>query len=286
MTHDFSDSEIILRRLMSMNELALEMSDSTVAALLKTYPDSQRRSVLFDPLLRLSLDDPATSFYTVGERGSEWRDTPAWAPLSKLAAPILQGFSHDAVELCEPTDEQLRLLSEAKAKLRGWLGEPAESVFRHVAAFVFVDRVVPSDAPWLSHGASAPSLPGLVFLAPAPFDDPRELAADVFHEAVHHKHYDLARTLPLLETTEASIVAHWNESTEANSNRWNLRRALSACCVYHHLTLLARAMGDPLPDSIKHAEERASYLAEKLTELQEESLTEAGRQYLHWLTEM
>ncbi len=200
----------------------------------------------------------------------------------KLANQLAVGKT----KLRPPTPHELARLHDAAALLEGALPELSPSVFSHVDVIAIIDAAEPTTSR-IVDSCSWVQFPSTVFLSPRAFRDPLHTAEVLFHEATHHKHYDIRRSRTILAPTyEASraarIVASWNPSAPdedlarwPDDNRWPSGRAISAGHVYTYLALLfarfverhrALSLGPlaPLRERARVVTERSRYLMAEL----------------------
>ncbi|MFF1447118.1 HEXXH motif-containing putative peptide modification protein [Streptomyces sp. NPDC058274] len=154
--------------------------------------------------------------------------------------------------------------------------------------------VIAVDGPDAFDSASTREIPGAAFVAVRCMRTPERLAEALVHEFVHLRLYDLQATrsifAPAYDTATAPTVApEWHRTSQVS--RWPVDRALAAAHVYVHLCAWfgqrAHDSGNPdLGQSAETASFRATSLLDKVARHAEECLGPAGRDFLHWLTEV
>ncbi|WP_405914605.1 aKG-HExxH-type peptide beta-hydroxylase [Streptomyces sp. NBC_00728] len=154
--------------------------------------------------------------------------------------------------------------------------------------------VVAVDGPDAFDSASTREIPGAAFVAVRCMRTPERVAEAMVHEFVHLRLYDLQATrsifAPAYDTDTAPTVApEWHETSQVS--RWPIDRALAAAHVYVHLCAWfeQRAHHSQKPDlgqAAQTAAFRATSLLDKVSRYSEECLGPAGRDFLHWLTEL
>jgi hypothetical protein len=121
-----------------------------------------------------------------------------------------------------------------------------------------------------------------------------ELAASLFHEALHSKLFAIEATQLLMragydEASSARIQPVWHKPPEEGGQDWPVDRALGAFHVYAHLALLFCGLTrqpdvrDIAKKSFRKTLFRAHFLAARLQDAGATALGPAGRALVNWL---
>lgn len=207
-----------------------------------------------------------------------------------FAEKLASELGRVALVLRDPLPDELATLNEAAALLRRALPRLFDSALAHVDVVALVDSEDGKRA-GLIESASWVRFPATVFLSPLALVSPRQAAESLFHEAVHHKHYDLRRSRSIVasdyrEERAVEVVSPWNDDDRV----WPSARATSACHVYTHLALLHAAIVERLGDAASKplaiaSAERARYLVDELLTRAEADQGSDGRALTAWLAE-
>lgn len=315
----FGDAAAIRARAAAFTELALS-STAAGRALAKALAPADRGAVLLSPVVRdaIARDDERGTRVLAHVADAVTRgapvalgDTPHLCATSERAFVFVasagrgvlgEHFRHmftsklaselgqSALVLRDPRPEELVTLEAAAGLARRAVPRLFESALAHVDVVALVDSLDGTRA-GLIESASWVQFPATVFLSPLALVSPKQAAESLFHEAVHHKHYDLRRSRSIVardyrEEDAVVVVSPWNE----NDREWPSARATSACHVYVHLALMHVAIVERLGDAASKAQaltcaERARYLVDELMARAEADQGSDGRALTAWLAE-
>ena len=202
--------------------------------------------------------------------------------------PADAAFVDRFTEVCART---ARAVPELFASAWAFVGDVG--VIAPPAADVLAGREAP-----LPDSFSQPGLSGITFFSPWVLDLAWHAEVTVLHEAVHQKLYTLLLTRPLFDRVvdeeATSIEVPWRATT------WPLRRAVSACHAYVHMSVALGALvlraaedgerltpddggpDDPLVLLQVHVE-RMLHLAGQIGRFDRADLAEAGVDLVRWL---
>lgn len=146
-----------------------------------------------------------------------------------------------------PTKGDVTRLLEGIQLLRELLPELSASALRHC----HVIALVPPTGRWKNTASCSQfRISGTIFLSSELIANPWWAAEHIFHEALHHKLYDLryGHSLLMQEVSQATdtdekepvrVESPWNMPGKKKANAWDTHRTLAAFHVYVHLAILA-----------------------------------------------
>ncbi|MEK8021628.1 MAG: DinB family protein [Candidatus Parabeggiatoa sp.] len=222
---------------------------------------------------------------------------------------IAEGITSDKAIMRSLTPEFQNILNKGLDILHLVSPELARDALSHVKVLGIVDR-----SNYQTQGAkkrydlcqnvSTHRIPGTIFLSPTPLRHPLHAAEAVLHEALHKKLSNIVSTMdiftPRYDTeTAPTIPAIWNPDLSWNSNQWPIDRALYALHFYAHISVyyllfddekwekILTEHGDPgdlyIETKVRKALDRAHYLSDELSKIQDGFLGDAGQKLLAWL---